>query len=199
MMSIAKTITGADIIDRETYSRERKDRRSNMIAVKKVRRMEVGPYATFHFESRETMLAQIQEMLWIENGGEEQLADELAAYNPLVPNGRELVATLMFEIPDEVKRDIELRKLAGVEDCITIKIGEHTVTASPEIADGVERTKDDGKTSAVHFLHFPFSDEQASAFQSGDDDIILSVAHRNYGHLAIMAKETQAVLAADFD
>jgi len=198
-MNMVKEITIADIVDRETYGRVRKERRRHMIAVKKLRRMEVGPYATFHFESRETMVAQIQEMLWIENGGEEQLADELGAYNPLVPNGRELVATLMFEIPDEVKRDQELRRLSGVEDLISIKVGDHQVQATPEIADGVERTKEDGKTSSVHFLHFPFTEAQIDAFRSDDNDVILSVGHENYGHLAVMSKDTRTVLAADFD
>jgi hypothetical protein len=198
-MNMVKEITIADIVDRETYGRVRKERRRHMIAVKKLRRMEVGPYATFHFESRETMVAQIQEMLWIENGGEEQLADELGAYNPLVPNGRELVATLMFEIPDEVKRDQELRRLSGVEDLISIKVGDHQIQATPEIADGVERTKEDGKTSSVHFLHFPFTEAQIDAFRRDDNDVILSVGHENYGHLAVMSKDTRTVLAADFD
>lgn len=196
---MTKEITSADIADRESYGRGRKDHRRHMIAVKKLRRMEVGPYATFHFESRETMVAQIQEMLWIENGGEEQLADELMAYNPLVPNGRELVATLMFEIPDEVKRDKELRKLSGVEDLISIKIGDHQVHALPDIADGVERTKDDGKTSSVHFLHFPFTAAQIDAFRDDGDDVILAIGHENYGHLAVMNKDSRVVLATDFD
>jgi len=194
----ARRITAADIVDRETYGRERKLRRRQMIELKRERRVEVGPFATFHFENFATMLAQIHEMMWIENGGEAQLADELSAYNPLVPNGDELVATLMFEINDPVRREQELRRLAGAEYQIAFTTGNMTVQAVPDLADGVERTKDDGKTSAVHFLHFPFTAAEIQTFRESTDPVILKIGHENYGHMAVLSAATRINLAQDF-
>src|SRR5690606_12633858 len=97
---------------------------------------------------------QIQEMLYIERGGDAQLTDELAAYNPLIPQGRELVATFMIEIEDEARRRRILAKLGGIEKTITLEIDGAAIQAVPE-ADQ-ERTTATGKTSSVHFLHFPF-------------------------------------------
>ena len=136
-------------------------------------------------------------MLFVEKGGEAQIADELAAYNPLIPKGRELVATLMFEIDDPERRDRELGQLGGVEDTISVRVGGHTVTAAPE--SEVERTKQSGRTSAVHFLHFPFSDEAIKAFRNTSQDAVLAIAHANYGHMAVLPDDVRAALAADFD
>ena len=99
-----RQIEKEDLIHEDIYVQERKQIRKNLVEFKKNRRIALGPYATFYFESFETMLAQVQEMLHIEKGGEEQLKDELEAYNPLVPNGKELTATLMFEIDNPVSR-----------------------------------------------------------------------------------------------
>ena len=96
--------------------RQRAERRKHISEIKRNRRLEVGPFATFYFEFYETMLHQVQEMLFIEKGGEAQLADELAAYNPLIPQGSELVATVMFEIDDPIRRGRVLATLGGVED-----------------------------------------------------------------------------------
>ena len=103
-MAIKTEITRADIMAMADYGRERKDRRTRLSALKKNRRMAVGPYASFYFENYDTMWHQVHEMLFIEQGGEAQIEGELRAYNPLIPNGRELVATVMFEIPDETLR-----------------------------------------------------------------------------------------------
>ena len=94
----------------DVYTKQRKELRKSIVEFKKNRRIPLGPYATFYFESYETMLAQVQEMLYIEKGGDEQLKDELTAYNPLVPNGKELTATLMFEIDNPVSRAAFFRK-----------------------------------------------------------------------------------------
>jgi hypothetical protein len=192
-----RQITRADIMPMAEYAKVRKQRRAEASAIKKNRRVEVGPYATFYFENYDTMWIQIHEMLHIEKGGEEQLAGELAAYNPLVPKGRELVATLMFEIPDEVRRDRELRRLGGVEDTITLEVGEETISAVPET--DVERTKSDGKASSVHFLHFPFSDAQVTGFRDPSVDVLIAIGHPNYGHLAVVPAEARKALATDFD
>lgn len=198
-MSAKHEITRADIVSMDEYGANRKARRQAAIALKKNRRLEVGPLATFYFENYDTMLSQIHEMLWIERGGEEQITDELAAYNPLVPKGNELVATLMFEIDDPVRRDGVLRRLGGVEDTISIEIGDEVVHAVPELQDGVERTKADGKTSSIHFLHFPFTDAQIEAFRSGATRAVLAIGHENYAHMAVIPQNIREALAADFD
>ena len=110
-----------DLIVFEEYAKNRKKIRKDLVEFKKNRRVSIGPYATFYFESFETMLAQVQEMLHIEKGGDEQLKDELNAYNPLIPKGKELVATLMFEIDDPTSRVDFLGKVGGIEEKIYIK------------------------------------------------------------------------------
>jgi hypothetical protein len=101
---MTRKIDASDIIPFAEYAKQRADRRKQISEIKKNRRLEVGPFATFYFESFDTMLHQVHEMLFIEKGGAEQLPDELAAYNPLIPSGRELVATVMFEIDDPLRR-----------------------------------------------------------------------------------------------
>lgn len=197
MSALKREITRADIMPMADYAGVRKQRRAEASAIKKKRRVEVGPYATFYFESYETMWIQIHEMLHIEKGGEAQLEGELAAYNPLVPKGRELVATLMFEIPDPARRDRELRRLGGVEGTISLKVGEDTVAAVPE-AD-VERTRDDGKSSSVHFLHFPFSDAQVAGFRDPAVEVLVTISHPNYGHTAVLPAQARKALVGDFD
>ncbi len=143
------------------------------------------------------MRHQIQEMIYIERGGEEQLADELAAYNPLVPSGTELVATVMFEIEDPERRHRELSRLTHVEDTITLEVDGEVIAAQPETE--VERTKDDGKTSSIHFLHFPFTADQAAKFAAPGAKVVLAIGHENYAHMAVLPEATRAALAEDFD
>ncbi|MFN4281812.1 MAG: DUF3501 family protein [Alphaproteobacteria bacterium] len=192
-----REITKADILDMGVYAQERKERRTRISAYKRDRRVEVGPFMCFYFESYETMLHQVHEMLHIERGGEEQLADELAAYNPLVPKGRELVATMMIEIPDATRRERELYRLGHVEDAISLSIDGEEVKAV--IEGDQERTDERGKTSSVHFLHFPLSDKQAAALKTPGTKAILNVAHANYAHMAMIPEATRASLAADLD
>ena len=127
-----KKIQKEDIMPLDVYIKNRKELRKNIVNFKKDRRIALGPYATFYFESYETMLAQVQEMLYIEKGGDEQLKDELIAYNPLIPNGKELTATLMFEIDNPVSRAAFLGKVGGIEEKIFIKIGDEMIKAIPE-------------------------------------------------------------------
>lgn len=180
------------------YERVRKETRKEVIAIKKNRRMDVGPIATFYFENAVTMWSQIQEMLWIEKGGDAQLQDELQAYNPLIPQGHELVATLMLEIDDTLRRKRVLSRLGGIETHIYLTIDQFRIRAEPEEGDGVERTKDDGKTSAIHFLHFPFTPEQEDAFRSPDCRVVLNIEHENYMHMAIVPPAVRNALQADF-
>ncbi|MDO8290673.1 MAG: DUF3501 family protein [Parvibaculum sp.] len=190
-------ITAADILPYETYASERKARRVAITELKRSRRIAVGPFATFYFENFATMFHQVHEMLHIERGGAEQLVDELDAYNPLIPNGAELVATLMFEIDDEKRRERELRRLTGVETKIHFEVGDIRIDAV--VPEGeIERTKADGKTSAVHFLHFPFSADAIKKFRDPNVRVLLTIAHENYGHMALVDGATRTSLAADF-
>ena len=192
-----RVIQKNDIMPLDIYIKQRKELRKNIVEFKKNRRISVGPYATFYFESYETMLAQVQEMLYIEKGGDEQLKDELTAYNPLIPNGKELVATLMFEIDNPVSRATFLGKVGGIEEKVFLKIDGEVVKAIPE--EDVDRTSADGKASSVQFIHFKFSDEQIKKFQSSSIQIEIGINHKEYSHSTTLSDLTVRSLAADFN
>ncbi|MBT4489563.1 MAG: DUF3501 family protein [Rhodospirillaceae bacterium] len=198
-MSAKRSIQREDIIPLEVYGPERPERRRAVIAMKRPRRMDVGPVAALYFENYVTMLSQIQEMLWIEKGGEAQIADELAAYNPLIPQGGELVATLMFEIADPLRREQQLAHLGGVEHTVSLEVGGEKITAQADVEDGIERTRADGKTSSIHFLHFPFTAAQITAFRQPGARIIAAIDHGEYAHMAVLPEATRQSLAEDFD
>ena len=191
-----KIIEKKDLIPADVYANSRKQIRKDLVEFKKNRRIALGPYATFYFESFETMLAQVQEMLYIEKGGDEQLKDELIAYNPLVPNGKELIATLMFEIDNPVSRAAFLGKVGGIEEKIFMKIDNEFVKAVPET--DVDRTSADGKASSVQFIHFKFSDDQIVKFKSSNIDIELGIDHKEYSHTTKLTEDTLKSLSADF-
>ncbi|MHA1600604.1 MAG: DUF3501 family protein [Alphaproteobacteria bacterium] len=186
-----------DIMAMADYGHERQGRRRAMVALKRQRRLEVGTSCLFHFESYETMWAQIHEMLFVEKGGEAQIADELAAYNPLIPKGRELVATVMFEIDEPERRRALLGKLGGIEETVVVRIGGDTICGCAE-AD-VDRTNSAGKASSVQFIHFPFSDAQVAAFRKPGAEILVGFTHPHYGHMAVMPEDVRETLAGDFD
>lgn len=195
-MATKTEITRADILPMDDYGKMRDDRRRSMSAMKRARRVPVGPDTTFYFENYDTMLHQVHEMLYVEQGGEAQIEDELRAYNPLIPRGDALVATFMIEIDNPGRRARVLRELAGIENHIAIIIGEQRVQAVSD--DDAERTTPDGKTSSVHFLRFPFTPEQVNAFKADGARAILAVEHPNYTHMAVLTDETRTSLAADF-
>ncbi|RZI71872.1 MAG: DUF3501 family protein, partial [Rubrivivax sp.] len=122
-----RTITPADILSMAEYEKQRKALKAELIPVKKQRRIEVGPFATFYFESYDTMWLQVHEMLRIEKGGVEQIEGELAAYNPLIPQGSELIATMMLEIEDGNRRHATLLTLGGIEETVFLEIGGNTI------------------------------------------------------------------------
>ena len=190
-------ISRDDIMAMADYARIRGERRKAMVALKRQRRLEVGPVCVFHFENYETMWAQIHEMLYIEKGGEAQIADELAAYNPLIPKGRELVATVMFEIDEPVRRQALLGKLGGIEQTAVLRLNGDTIAGQAE-AD-VDRTSAAGKASSVQFIHFPFTDGQVAAFRRPGTEILVGFTHLHYGHMAVMPETVRQALAADFD
>jgi hypothetical protein len=191
-----RQIEKKDLLPSDVYAKSRKQIRKDLVEFKKNRRIALGPYATFYFESFETMVAQVQEMLHIEKGGDEQLKDELVAYNPLVPSGKELIATLMFEIDNPLSRGAFLGKVGGIEEKIFMKIDNEEVKAVPE-AD-VDRTSAEGKASSVQFIHFKFNDDQISKFKSGNTSIELGIDHKEYAHTTKLTKDNVKSLTADF-
>ena len=192
-----KEIEKQDIMPLDVYIKNRKELRKSIVEFKKDRRIALGPYATFYFESYETMLAQIQEMLYIEKGGDEQLIDELEAYNPLVPNGTELTATLMFEIDNPVSRATFLGKVGGIEEKVFMKVDEEIVRAIPE--EDVDRTSSEGKASSVQFIHFKFTEKQIEKIKSNSSKIELSINHSEYSHSTVLNESTVKSLSADFN
>ena len=196
MSEAQRRITPTDILSPGEYDRQRKSLKANLIPLKKLRRIEVGPFATFYFENYASMWLQVQEMLRIEKGGEEQIPGELAAYNPLIPQGEELIATLMLEIEDETRRNAVLLTLGGIEEAVFLEIGGDVIRATPTEYD--DRTTADGKTSSVHWLRFTLSRDQISHFRSDSERVVLGVSHPNYGHMAVLSAESRAALAKDF-
>ena len=191
-----RQIEKKDLLPSDVYAKSRKQIRKDLVEFKKDRRIALGPYATFYFESFETMVAQVQEMLHIEKGGDEQLKDELIAYNPLVPNGKELTATLMFEIDNPISRSAFLGKVGGIEEKIFMKINDEIVKAVPE--EDIDRTSAEGKASSVQFIHFKLNDDQISKFKSDSATIELGIDHKEYTHTTRLAENSVKSLCADF-
>lgn len=194
---MGKQITRADILDMAEYGRLRADKRRALVELKRNRRVPLGPHATFYFENYETMWQQVHEMLFIERGGEDQIPDELEAYNPLIPQGRELVATLMFEIDNPVTRKAVLSGLGGIEETVFMRFAGHEITATAET--DVDRTTADGKASSVQFVHFPMTDAQATAFATAGTEVVLGIRHPNYGHMTVLGEAVRSALARDLD
>jgi len=196
MNAAQRKITEADILSDADYQAQRKALRAGAIAIKKNRRVEVGPFATLYFENYQTMWLQVQEMLRIEKGGPAQIEGELEAYNPLIPQGSELIATMMIEIEDANRRDRELRQLGHIEDSVFLDIGKERIKATP--TDYEDRTTAEGKTSSVHWLRFSFTPAQIAAFRAGTEPVVIGMSHANYGHMAVMPAAVRTALAKDF-
>jgi hypothetical protein len=196
MPEALRKITPQDLLSIQEYDFRRKALKQNLIPMKKHRRIEVGPFATFYFENYATMWLQVQEMLRIEKGGEEQIAGELEAYNPLIPQGDELIATMMLEIEDANRRNALLLTLGGIEETVFMEIGTDMIRAMPTDYD--DRTTPDGKTSSVHWLRFKLTPEQIARFKDNSERVVLGVSHPHYGHMAVLAAEARAALAKDF-
>ena len=194
---MSKKLKREDLMDMTAYGKVRQGRRKAITELKKNRRLSVGPDATCYFESYETMWHQIHEMLFIEKGGEEQIEDELNAYAPMVPNGSELVMTLMFEVDDPDRRAALLSGLGGVESTLNITVGDEVIKGVPE--EDIDRTNAEGKASAIQFLHFPFSHQQIRKFRDNSNKLMINIEHNKYGHIAIVPQEMRDALAKDFD
>ncbi len=197
MNNIKKTIKIDDILHPESYKKVRKEKKTKIVETKRNRRLSVGPYATFFFENYETIWHQIHEMIYIEKGVFQQAQEEIEAYRSLVPSGSEIVATLMFELDVKEKREIFLRKVSGIENCIKLIIGEDSVLANSE--HDVERTRSDGKTSAVHFLHFPLSNKQKELIKDFSQPFIISFDHTEYFYSEKINDNLRNSLISDLD
>ena len=196
MPAADRKVIAADLLPDAEFAQVRRERRAALLPLKRLRRIELGPVCTFYFETYETMLFQIQEMLLVEKGGAAQVADELTAYNPLIPQGAELVATIMLEIEEPVRRANMLARLGGIEDRFFLQIGDARLAGQPE--GDLERTREDGKTSSVHFLHFPVGPAQQAVFRDPATTIMIGCDHDSYAHLAVLSPATRAELSRDF-
>ncbi len=204
-----REIVFSDILPRERYAAARAAHRREMVKLRRARRLFLGPYASFSFESFATMRYQIQEMLFIENGGEEQFADEAAAYNPLVPQGRNLSATLLLEIDSRAARQKVLPQLAGIARQIYFRI-------SPAPSGGKEKVPEkicgralatagedeQNRAASVYFLVFDFPPPAIAFFKTplaeSGGEIFLASGHPYYRHETALGEEVRAALAADF-
>lgn len=187
----------ADLLSLEQYHKERSRLRAEVLAHKRHRQAALGPNLTLYFEDRLTMRYQVQEMLRAERIFEtEAIAEELAAYNPLIPDGTNLKATMMLEYPDAAERRTALERLRGVENGVYLEVS--TLGRVFAYADEDLTRSDATKTSAVHFLRFELDAAMRAALKGGAP-LKLGVDHEHYRHELDASKELRASLAADLD
>lgn len=189
-------LTAADLLPLEQYARERAAIRARMIDYRATRRLNVGPHCTWSFEDRETVRYQVQEMLRAERIFEAAgIAEELAAYNPLIPDGRNFKATLLIEYPDPAERAQRLTELRGVEAHCWLRVAGHAPVYA--IADEDLERSNDEKTSAVHFLRFELTPEMIGAFRAGAA-VAAGIDHPTYApHVDPVPAALRAALLAD--
>lgn len=190
-------LTPADLMTLERYARERQDFRSRVIAHKKARKLAVGPNTTWLFEDRLTIQYQVQEILRTEKIFEpEGIEEELEAYNPLIPDGRNWKVTLLIEYPDPTTRPAHLARLKGIEDRCYVQVADFARVYA--IADEDLERENEEKTSSVHFLRFEFSDAMVTALRAGAA-LAIGIDHPNYTHaVEALPAAVRAALIADF-
>ena len=195
MTNTMTKITRESLMSLEAYAKARPEFRAKAMAHKRLRTVHIGEHVTLLFEDETTIRYQIQEILRVEKQFEEQgILDELEAYNPLVPDGRNFKATMMIEYTDEAERRIALTKLKGIEDKTWVQVeGSKKVYA---IADEDLKRENETKTSAVHFVRFQLTEEMAAALKYGVT-LSMGVDHANYVASADIASATRTALAAD--
>jgi hypothetical protein len=185
-----------DLFSLEQYSKQRATFRPQVLQHKKRRTLQVGPNATLLFEDRLTVQYQVQEMLRIERIFEsEGIADELGAYNPLIPDGSNWKATLLIEYPDADERKAALARLKGIEDRCWVRVGEYDRVFA--IADEDLERENEEKTSSVHFLRFELTPGMSAAVKTGAP-IFAGIDHPNYRHaVEPVADAVRDALGAD--
>ena len=191
-----KKLTPGDLLTLEAYSRERNAFRARVLEHKRPRSIAVGPNVTLVFEDRLTIQYQIQEMLRVERVFEPAgIQDELDAYNPLIPDGSNLKATMLIEFPDAEQRARELKKLQGIEHRVSLHVaGSHATAVADEDMD----RSNEEKTSAVHFLRFELSAAQVAALRNGEP-VEIGIDHAAYSARTALDAASRAALAADLD
>jgi hypothetical protein len=191
-----RKLGASDLFSLERYARERTEFRARVMAHKKNRQVGVGPHMMWLFEDRLTVQYQVQEMLRTERIFEaEGIAEELAAYNPLIPDGRNWKVTLLIEFTDPEVRRVQLEKLRGVEDRCWVQVGE--LPRLFAIADEDLERENETKTSAVHFLRFELTEEMAVKLKAGAP-LALGVDHPAYEHrLDPLPANVRAALVSD--
>jgi len=191
-----KKVVLGEILDIAQYEKARAELRSRIIALKKKRRVPVGPMVTFVFENRDTVLFQIQEMTRAERlVHDHAIQHEIDTYNQLLPEENELAATMLIELPDAARIRYEITKFYGVNtgDAIYLQIGDERL---PGVFDAGQ--SDDRRISAVQYVRFRFNEAQREAFVTGAQEAWLVIDHPNYRHSATIAGEVREELAKDF-
>ncbi len=190
-----RKLVETDLLSLERYSRERPEFRARVMAHKKNRQVNVGPNTLWLFEDRLTVQYQVQEMLRTERIFEaEGIAEELAAYNPLIPDGRNWKATLLIEFPDPEVRRVQLEKLRGVEDRCWVQVAGCARLLA--IADEDLERENETKTSAVHFLRFELDEAMTAALKAGAA-LTVGVDHPNYRHELAVAENVRSAMLTD--
>ncbi|MEX0963464.1 MAG: DUF3501 family protein [Pseudohongiellaceae bacterium] len=193
-----KKISLSDLMSIEAYTKQRPAIRQAMMEHKKTRRLALGPNAMLHFEDYMVMRYQVLELIRVEKITDEaELLQELEAYNPLIPDGKNLKVTFMLEYPDEEERKQRLAQLIGIEELISIKI-EGFDPVYPIANEDLPRSTDE-KTSSVHFLRFEFTDDMIAAAKKGASWTVRS-EHQNYQYSTdAVPAEISRSLVRDFD
>ena len=193
-----RKLTLDDIADLRAYERERAEFRDHVIALKKKRRVSVGPVVTLVFENRDTIRFQIQEMARAERMLTDQaIQTELDIYNPLIPEPGHLVATLFIELTSKDEMVEWLPKLVGIEQSVELRMGEQgerVVRCRPEETHAAQLTRDE-ITASVHYVYFDLTPDDLDAFGRGP--VTLAVAHPNYGEATPLGEDTRAELLTD--
>jgi hypothetical protein len=195
----SRKLTLDDIADLRAYERERQDFRAAIIALKKTRRVAVGPYVTFVFENRDTIRFQIQEMARVEKlFTDEAIETELRVYNPLIPEPGHLSTTLFVELTsDDLLREW-LPKLVGIETAVVLRLGDGDTAVDVRCVvdpDHAEQLTREDITASVHYVHFDLSDDQIERFEAGPVTLLLD--HPNYRYQQVLADATRAELLSD--
>jgi hypothetical protein len=186
-----------DLYSLEQYHGLRAAFRKRVLAHKRTRQVEIGPIVTLYFEDRLTIQYQVQEMLRIERIFErEAIEEELAAYNPLIPDGANLKATFMIEVPDPDERRRELVRLGGIEHRLYARVD--SLDPMFAIADeDLERTSE-GKTAAVHFVRFELGTAGSERLKSGAG-LSFGFDAPEYAHVTVLTDAQRSALVAYLD
>ena len=190
------TLTRSDLWSLEEYASRRQAFRAEVIAHKKLRNIALGPHATLYFEDRLTMRYQIQEMLRVERIFEAaEIEEELASYNPLIPDGSNWKATFMIEYGDVEERKVALATMGGIEQTVWVRVGESGEKIFAITNEDMERTRDE-KAAAVHFMRFELGDSDIASLKSGES-LFMGIDHESLPGTYEVAADQRTALTAD--